>query len=428
MSLEAAARNAPVGRRRGRIAKGDERPATGRSHARTVPSTGRGARPTAGPTHPLAAGVRGRELLMRCRGSGSNRRAAAALALVAIGLAAAAIAYASGGSRSDAPDTRPVPRRLADTGLYSDFASRTVDPSNLHYSPQYPLWSDGAGKQRWIHLPPGTAIDARDPEKWVFPVGTKFWKEFGWSRPVEMRYLERTRQGWIYASYAWADDGSDAVLAPAAGMTTSYEVAPGRRHAIPSVDDCLNCHRGGRAEILGFSALQLSPDRDPLAPHAEPASEGDPTLATLVRLGLVRGLPRRLLEHPPRIAASTPRGRAALGYLHANCSICHDSAGPLRSLGVSLRHSLRARRPSDEPAAAAIGHPSRFQLPGVPPGQSVWIGPGAPASSAVVGRMASRNPIVQMPPLGTKLIDEEAVALLRDWIEQDLRPPEPYHP
>src|SRR5512136_121668 len=34
-----------------------------------------------------------------------------------------------------------APTRLAETGLYSDFPSRTIDPRNLAYSPQYPLWS-----------------------------------------------------------------------------------------------------------------------------------------------------------------------------------------------------------------------------------------------------------------------------------------------
>jgi hypothetical protein len=29
-----------------------------------------------------------------------------------------------------------------------------------------------------------------------------------------------------------------------------------------------------------------------------------------------------------------------------------------------------------------------------------------------------------MPPLGTKLVDEEAVSLLERWIAEDLRPPE----
>jgi hypothetical protein len=194
------------------------------------------------------------------------------------------------------------------------------------------------------------------------------------------------------------------------------------------VADCRACHRGGRAEVLGFGALQLSPDRDPLAPHAEPSLTGDVTLATLVNRRLVRGMPRGVLEAPPRIPASTPRGRAALGYLHANCSICHDSVGALSSLGVSLRHSLAARGPADEPAIAGIGRPTKFQLPGVAAGQSRWIEPGTASTSALVARMASRNPIVQMPPLGTKVIDEEAVALLRGWIEQDLRPTQPSHP
>jgi hypothetical protein len=33
--------------------------------------------------------------------------------------------------------------------------------------------------------------------------------------------------------------------------------------------------------------------------------------------------------------------------------------------------------------------------------------------------MASRNPIAQMPPLGTRLVDEEAVALIHRWIAEE---------
>ena len=45
--------------------------------------------------------------------------------------------------------------------------------------------------------------------------------------------------------------------------------APGARYTIPAQDDCRACHEGAPVPVLGFSALQLSPDRDPLAPHAE---------------------------------------------------------------------------------------------------------------------------------------------------------------
>jgi len=329
-------------------------------------------------------------------------------------------------ARSGATSGSTPPARLAETGLYSSFASREVDSRNLRYSPQYPLWSDGAKKTRWIRLPPGATIDASDPESWKFPVGTKLWKEFAWSRRIETRYLELTRRGWIYASYVWNDDESDAVRALATGTQSGYEVAPGLRHRIPSVADCFTCHRNGRSEVLGFSTLQLSSDRDPLAPHAEPVTGDLPTLRSLTHRGLLRGLPRELLDHPPRIAAATPRGRAALGYLHANCGTCHDSSGPLASLGLNLRHALTARSPAAEPGAAAIGGASRYQ-PGPAPRERVWIAPGAPAHSTVVSRMRSRNPVVQMPPLATLIADSDATALVTAWIEQDVTLPAGAH-
>jgi hypothetical protein len=34
--------------------------------------------------------------------------------------------------------------------------------------------------------------------------------------------------------------------------------------------------------------------------------------------------------------------------------------------------------------------------------------------------MASRYPLLQMPPLGSQLVDEEALKLIRQWIAEDL--------
>ena len=80
---------------------------------------------------------------------------------------------------SETEAAAPVaPRFLSDTGLYSNVAKLTVDPRNRTFSPQYPLWSDGATKRRWVRLPEGSRIDVTDLEKWDLPVGTKFWKEF----------------------------------------------------------------------------------------------------------------------------------------------------------------------------------------------------------------------------------------------------------
>jgi hypothetical protein len=176
--------------------------------------------------------------------------------------------------------------------------------------------------------------------------------------------------------------------------------------------------------VLGFGTLQLSPDRDPLAPHAEPVPRGGVLLPELVRRGLVRGLPSRLVSAAPRISARSGQERAALGYLHANCGGCHDSVGPLAGIGLALRHRVGAAHAVEEPALAAVSGASRYQGALASTGGARWIEPGAAARSTVLARMSSRDAMAQMPPLGTQLVDAQAVALVRRWIDDDLKPEE----
>ncbi len=156
------------------------------------------------------------------------------------------------------------------------------------FTPQYPLWSDGSDKRRWIALPPGAAIDKSNPDAWQFPAGTRAWKEFSRAgRKIETRFIERTSDGsWRYASYVWNEDGTRATLAPAQGISKS---------GIPSRADCLACHEGAPVPILGYSAVQL---------HAK--------------------LPR------------------ALGYLHGNCGHCHNDSGPLATVELVLAQRVSA--------------------------------------------------------------------------------------
>ncbi len=319
----------------------------------------------------------------------------------------------------------PRPAHLRDTGLYSDWNSRTIAPANLPFTPQYPLWSDGARKSRWINIPRGRFIDAANPDVWQFPVGTRLWKEFRFARRAETRFIERTRAGWQFASYVWNDDESDAVLAPAEGLRQSVPIADGIRHAIPSQTDCRACHMAGPVRVLGVTALQLSPDRDPNAPHAETPRAGDLDLPGMVARGLVRRLPRGFLEEPPRIEAPTATARAAMGYLHANCGGCHSDAGELSSLAFGLNYRLSG--PVDARPAVlltAVGRPSHFKMPDADDIVE-RVCAGRPEKSVVLARMSSRNPLLQMPPLGSRVVDEEAVALVRRWIAEDVAPVSP---
>jgi hypothetical protein len=319
------------------------------------------------------------------------------------------------------PEARRVPRLLSQTGLYS--ARGTVAPVNLPYAPQYALWSDGAQKSRWIFLPPGTKIDVTEIDTWMFPVGTRFWKEFAFGgRKVETRMIWKAgASDWVYATYLWKDDESDAVLAPAAGVPDYYEVAPGKRHSIPGVSDCRDCHENRTKGVLGFTALQLSTDRDPLAPHAESLQPGMVTLQTLVERGLLSPARPDLATSPPRIRAGNPRTRAVLGYFVGNCAHCHTTGSSISALGLSLAHwSATSPDAPEDGFSTTVGQPSRWQLPVASHGDTKRIVPGAPDQSALLYRMVSRSPSSQMPPLGTVLVDREAVDLVRRWIAEDL--------
>ncbi len=74
-------------------------------------------------------------------------------------------------------------------------STTAVRPENLPFTLQYPLWSDGTRKRRWLCLPPDSTIDASRPDAWEFPRGTRVWKEFAHERTIETRcrHLSRGR-------------------------------------------------------------------------------------------------------------------------------------------------------------------------------------------------------------------------------------------
>ena len=349
----------------------------------------------------------------------SRLLARAALAAIACMPALGPLARAA----DDDAAAQPLPARLSETGLYVAGSSSEVRASNVEFAPQYPLCSDGAIKRRWIHLAPGTAVDASRPDAWEFPRGTRLWKEFSIGRRVETRLIERLGDGsWRFATYVWNENGTDAELAPADGVELAVSGAPGGRYSVPSRTDCLACHEGTTVPVLGFTTLQLSPDRDPLAPHAD-AARGEPVdLRSLAARGLLGNLPQSLLERPPRIEAATPRARAALGYLHGNCGHCHNDTGPLKDLDLALAQPTGASDAGvTRTLRSLLDHTSRYRARGSDAARRIVA--GQPDASILVLRMQSTNPSARMPPLGVQGLDSDALALIRQWIRDDVHPP-----
>ena len=74
--------------------------------------------------------------------------------------------------------------------------------------------------------------DARDPDAWEFPPGTRFYKEFALGRRIETRMIERAGDGsWRFGTYVWNDEQTDAALVSAEGGSREFTVmdtqAPG---------------------------------------------------------------------------------------------------------------------------------------------------------------------------------------------------------
>jgi cytochrome c553 len=338
-------------------------------------------------------------------------------ATIGLTLAWVGALHAAGRSVSQEPC---APALLSETGLYEASRPGAMARGVRQFSPQYPLWTDGATKARWIYLPPGTSIDTTVPGDWAFPVGTRFWKEFTFNgRKVETRFIWRaSNDQWIFASYAWNEEQTDAVLVPAEGLPGVADVAPGRRHTIPGVADCRACHGTSRPGPLGFNALQLSTDRDPNAIHGEPLAPGMMTLATLVNEGRLSPARPELAANPPRIDASSPATRSVLGYFAGNCGMCHNRSGETTFDGPSLKHSDVLN--GDDVAAKLLGYATTWQVPGQPEGASRMLNAAVPDASAMLARMRSRRPSSQMPPLGTVLRDDQAIAAIEKWIATDL--------
>jgi len=300
-----------------------------------------------------------------------------------------------------APDAAPPSReRLSEVGLYADIENKVVADGVIEFEPAYRLWSDGAVKTRWIALPPGGQIDTSDMNRWVFPVGTKFFKEFVRDGVrVETRMIEKLGDGpmdfWMGA-FIWELDESDAVFAPGGGTNVN-----GTEHDVPDAEMCWVCHLGEPSKALGFSAIQLSRETGPV------------TLKQIADDGWLTDPPPAGVDYP---APGDATVSAALGYLHANCGHCHNPRGTSwPDTSMWLRLQIEDRTPEE-----TTTYMSTLDVPldrWVTGPYTVRVSPGDASMSAITARMSVRGTMAEMPPLATELIDPDGIAAVTAWID-----------
>ena len=328
--------------------------------------------------------------------------------------------------RADASDagitTLPVPASCAGaavppsslmcTGLYSDITTKTIAAGIAAYTPAVPLWADGATKQRWIFLPAGMKIDNSNPNEWVFPIGTKVWKEF--SRDgirVETRLWQKvTATYWVDTTYQWNADESAATVTDGGDIPWG----DGGTYHIPTPDECQQCHRGRNDRILGFEQSLLGM-----------AGADGLTLGVLAAKGR---LTTQLAVQPPLVIGDDGTGLAApaLAWLHVNCgTTCHNANENATAFSTGLFMRLD---PTQLDGRSVKGFDTLTTTIGVAAVSPAFKGktrivPKDPTHSLLYQLISHRGTGVQMPPIASNVVDEGDIPLVQAWI--DVLPPVP---
>ena len=312
-----------------------------------------------------------------------------------------------------------VPGLLSQTGAFADTASLTPSASLLPYDVISPLWSDGAGKQRWVSVPSGTHINFAAEGKWDWPAGSVFVKHFelplnnGTTRRLETRLIVVGEDNKVYgATYKWRDDNSDADLLTAAldeDIMVDGELQ--QTWTYPSPQDCLTCHNPEAEGILGVKTAALNKD------WTYPSGVTDNQLRTLINLGLFANPPElsslaALPAHAALKDASATHEHRLRSYWDINCANCHGPQGIASLWDARFETPLNEQGIIDGPLAEQRDYFADYGL-----SDPKVIDPGHPENSMMLIRDQSTAIHDRMPPLGRNLPDEEYLSLLVEWIE-----------
>jgi len=293
----------------------------------------------------------------------------------------------------------------------------------LPYTLNSTLFTDYAHKARFVWMPEGTSARYSPDREFDFPVGTILIKNFYYPfdfrdeskgrRIIETRLLIHREDGWVGLPYIWNEEQTDATLQLAGGQTdVSWVHDDGSersvRYTIPNKNQCKSCHEydkvmvpiGPKAKHLNRSFAYADGTMNQLEKWA---AEG-----YLVGFSPSENTPKLPVWDDEQSGTLDERARA---WLDINCAHCHNAEGPGNTSGLFLN--------VEETDCTKRGFYKTNVAAGRGGGQFLYdIAPGQPDSSILVYRLESTDPGIMMPELGRKLVHEESVQLIRQWISE----------
>jgi uncharacterized repeat protein (TIGR03806 family) len=284
------------------------------------------------------------------------------------------------------------PKKLSETGcVLSDNPLQPVS-GLIPYTVNVPLWKEGASLVRWMAVPTDEAITVDENGDWIFPMGSMLLKYlYLEEKPVEAQLLVRHDDGdWAGYNYEWDDDGNDATLLE---KGKRKEMGNGQTWTYLNRKQCLKCHTKAAGGTIGLEMAQMN------RLHTYPSTGHTASqIDTLTHIGLLeKSSPTSELPAFPKLTNDdAPIGERARAFLHTNCSHCHrpHSTGP---------HDYRVTVPlSDLCFETEISGSPKVHL--------------ITAGDIEYSRISQRLHRGEMPPLGTKELNQGAITLIDEWI------------
>lgn len=299
---------------------------------------------------------------------------------------------------------------------------KNLEPAEgvIHYELNAPLFSDYAYKKRFVKFPKGTFASYNADDVLDFPEGTVLIKNFYYPadfrkpdeniRILETRLLMLENGTWSALPYIWNEEQTEAYLdVSGRSIEVSWTHDDGTikqvNYSVPNMNQCKGCHlRGDKVMPIGPTARQL---------NGSIRGQQKNQLEHLAALGLLHNPPpintvARLVDYDNATEQLDLRARA---WLEVNCAHCHRPDGPAKTSGLHLLADVK------NPFELGVGKPPVAAGRGSG-GLNYDIVPGKPDQSILYYRIKSDDPGVMMPELGKKLVHEEGVKLIEQWIRE----------
>jgi uncharacterized repeat protein (TIGR03806 family) len=285
--------------------------------------------------------------------------------------------------------------KLSDYNIFTGDPAALTPGNGFHlYELATGLFTDYAEKQRLIKVPANQTITAANDGLPQFPDGTVLVKTFYYfndkrntsngKRIIETRILIKNNGQWMAGTYVWNKEQSDAVLVTGGQKTTVSWIDDKANnktisYQIPSAKDCGTCH-GNNNTIMPIGLKVRNLNRE--------VSRNNTSLNQLQYLqdaGIMNAVnPDRFSKLPAWQNDTYAVSERVRAYLDVNCAHCHSSTGSC------ARSALRFA----------------WEIP--------LADTRIEARKKQIVNMMEKG---RMPRIGTTVVDEEALALIKKYLQ-----------